>query len=110
MCRKEPTVSHPRKVNLASRQFKADPYPFYAELRAQAPVYRTTLPGRRPVWLVTRYADVVALLKDERLVKNRRNTDPSGSAKQPWMPAFLRPLAQNMLDLDPPDHTRLRAL
>jgi len=103
-------VSHPRKVNLASCQFKADPYPFYAALRANAPVYRTTLPGRRPVWLVSRYADVVALLKDERLVKDRRNTTPGRNGKQPWMPAFLRPLAQNMLDLDPPDHTRLRAL
>lgn len=103
-------MSHPHSVNLASRQFKADPYPFYAKLRAQAPVYRTTLPSRRPAWLVTRYADVLALLKDERLVKDRRNTSPGQGGKQPWMPAFLRPLAQNMLDLDPPDHTRLRAL
>lgn len=104
-------MSSLRHVNLASPQFKADPYPFYAELRAHAPVYRTTLPSRQPVWLVSRYADVVAILKDERLAKDRRNTTGGKRTTQArWVPAFLRPLAQNMLDLDPPDHTRLRAL
>ena len=35
--------------DLASPQFKAEPCPFYARLRAEAPVWRTTLPtgGRR---------------------------------------------------------------
>jgi cytochrome P450 PksS len=103
-------MSHLRKVNLASPAFTADPYPFYAELRAEAPVYQTTLPSRQPAWLLTRYADVLAALKDERLVKDRRNTAPGGSAKAPWVPAFMRPITQNMLDLDPPDHTRLRLL
>lgn len=28
----------------------------------------------------------------------------------PWVPPMFRPLERNMLDLDPPDHTRLRAL
>lgn len=31
-------------------------------------------------------------------------------AKEPWVPAFFKPLTRNMLDLDVPDHTRLRAL
>src|SRR5262249_30724144 len=31
-------------------------------------------------------------------------------ARQPWMPGFARPLTRNMLDLDAPDHTRLRGL
>jgi cytochrome P450 PksS len=30
--------------------------------------------------------------------------------KMPWVPPAFRPLERNMLDLDPPDHTRLRAL
>jgi cytochrome P450 len=104
-------MSHTSHLNLASRQFKADPYPFYAKLRAEAPVFRTGLPDRRPAWLITRYDDALALLKDERLVKDRHNTlTGERPAKPPWMPAFMRPLAQNMLDLDAPDHTRLRAL
>lgn len=104
-------MNHISRVNLASSQFKADPYPFYAKLRAEAPVYRTILPYRQPAWLITRYDDALAVLKDERLVKDRRNvlTDER-PAKSPWMPAFMRPLAQNMLDLDAPDHTRLRTL
>ena len=46
--------------DLASPSFKADPYPFYARLRAEAPVYRVTVhvPDRRSAWLVTRYEDV----------------------------------------------------
>ena len=95
--------------NLASPEFKANPYPFYARLRAEAPIFRTTLPSREPAWLVTRYDDAVALLKDDRLAKDRRNAIAPGS-KAPWVPAMLRPLAQNMLDLDAPDHTRLRGL
>ncbi|HMA33988.1 MAG TPA: cytochrome P450 [Chloroflexia bacterium] len=98
--------------NLASPQFKADPHPFYARLRAEAPVYRATLPGRQPAWLVTRYDDVSALLKDARFVKDRRNLSTANGppATAPWVPAMLKPLAENMLDLDAPAHTRLRAL
>jgi cytochrome P450 PksS len=41
--------------DLASPQFKANPYPFYARLRAKAPVWRTALPDKRTAWLVIRY-------------------------------------------------------
>ena len=99
-----------RPVNILSRDFKADPFPFYAQLRAEAPLYRTKL-RKRNAWLVTRYDDVAALLKDERFVKDRRGVmTPEQLGKQPWLPGFLRPLERNMLDLDDPDHQRLRAL
>lgn len=58
-------------------------------------------------WLVTRYDDLLAALKDTRFTKDRQSLP---DVKQPWVPAVLRPLAKNMLDSDPPDHTRLRAL
>jgi len=96
---------------LASPQFKANPYPFYARLRAEAPVYRITLPTRQVAWLVTRYDDVLALLKDERFAKDRFSVLPAGQrAKPQWIPGLLKPLARNMLDLDGSDHMRLRAL
>jgi cytochrome P450 PksS len=100
-----------RAPQLASPQFKANPYPFYARLRAESPVYRTVLPNRQPAWLVTRYDDVVAVLKDERFVKDRLNAAAPGQpARAPWVPGVLKPLSRNMLDLDGADHTRLRAL
>jgi cytochrome P450 len=96
-------------VNITSPAFKADPYPFYARMRAEAPVHRVTLPDKREAWLVVRYAEVAAVLKDERFIKDRFKT-PELAAKQPWMPKSFLPLAHNMLDRDPPDHTRLRSL
>src|SRR3984893_18613322 len=93
------------KVNIASSQFKANPFPFYARLRTEAPVYRTKLPDQRNAWLVTRYEDVVALLKDDRFSK-----EVIKPKRQRWLPAMFKPLMRNMLDLDAPDHTRLRGL
>ena len=97
--------------NIASPEFKADPYPFYARLRAESPVFQVELPTRQPAWLITRYDDVAALLKDERFVKDKGNAlSPEQAGKQPWVPGLFKPLARNMLDVDPPDHTRLRQL
>ena len=97
--------------DLAGPRFKADPYPFYALLRAEAPVWRTTLPDKRTAWLVTRYEDVAGVLKDDRFAKDPHNAqDPEQRAESPWVPGFLKPLEQNMLDLDDPDHRRLRSL
>jgi cytochrome P450 len=106
-----PQPAIPGDRNIASPAFKADPYPFYARLRAESPVHRVTLPDGRTAWLITRYGDVVAVLKDERFVKDRLSALlPGQLAKQPWVPAMFKPLARNMLDVDPPDHTRLREL
>ncbi len=97
--------------DLASPAFKADPYPFYARLRAEAPVWRATLRDRRTAWLVTRYEDVARVLKDDAFAKDKLNAmDPEQRAKTPWVPGFLKPLERNMLDLDDPEHVRLRAL
>ena len=97
--------------DLASPVFKANPYPFYARLRAEAPVWRVTLRDRRTAWLITRYEDVARVLKDDTFAKDKLNAmDPEQRAKTPWVPGFLKPLERNMLDLDDPDHVRLRAL
>lgn len=98
-------------VNIASPEFKANPYPFFACLRAEDPVHPVTLADKRTAWLVSRYDDAVAVLKDERIVKNRWSAmTPAQVAKMPWIPKPFMPLMRNILDLDPPDHTRLRAL
>ncbi len=100
-----------RAVDIASPRHKADPYPFYARLRAEAPVFAVALGDGRTAWLISRYDDVAAVLRDERFAKDRNRTLTAEQlAREPWVPAFFRPLARNMLDVDPPDHTRLRAL
>ncbi len=107
--KRRPPLEDP--VNLASPQFKANPHPFYARLRAEAPVHRMRLPTKESAWLLTRYDDVMTVLKDERFVKDTANAlTPEEEARQPWFRRMFKPLKRNMLDLDPPDHTRLRAL
>lgn len=65
-------MSIPR-ANVASSEFKAVAYDFYARLRAEAPVHPVGLAGGQTAWLISRYDDVFRALKDERLVKDRRN-------------------------------------
>ena len=100
-----------REVDLGRPAFKADPYPFYARLCAEAPVCPLALTNGRSAWLVTRYDDVVALFKDERFVnEGGRVRTPEQEARQPWVPKAFRRLQRNLLALDAPDHTRLRTL
>ena len=104
-------MSSPEHVDILSPDFKANPFPLLARLRATQPLYSTTLPDKTKVWLVTRYDDVYLLLKDERFAKSRSNAMTEQQLrKQPWVPPMFRPLERNMLDLDAPDHTRLRGL
>lgn len=98
------------RVDITSARFKADPFSFYERLRRDHPVCPVALPNGKPAWLISRYDDVVAALKDPRLVKNRRNVLGSKKAGLAWTPKMFEPLTRNMLDSDPPDHTRLRAL
>src|SRR5262249_25179879 len=96
--------------------FKADPYPFYARLRAEAPVYRVRIPAGETVWLITRYDDVAMVLNDERFIKNWSNAATPEQKANPVLARkllrlkWLRWLHLSMLHLDAPDHTRLRAL
>src|SRR2546421_9126694 len=101
------------QVEVTNATFKANPFPFYAQLRAEAPVFPVTvpMPTKQRAWLVTRYSDVQDVLKDARFAKNPRNAmSPEQLKKLPWIPPMFKPLEHTMLDLDSPDHTRLRAL
>jgi cytochrome P450 PksS len=103
-----------KQVDVTDPTFKANPFPFYAQLRAEAPVFPIKLPNsisRQHAWLITRYDDVLNALKDERFAKDRRHAmTPEQLKKLPWIPPAFKPLEHTMLDLDSPDHTRLRAL
>jgi len=93
-------------VDISKPRFKANPYPFYAKLRAEQPVFPVKLPDGQTAWLITRYDDAVSALKDRRFSKDKLNA----GQKQPWIPGFFQPLSRNMLDVDDPDHERLRGL
>src|SRR2546422_3675202 len=82
-------------------EFIADPYPTYRRLRAEDPVHHSPL----GFWVLTRYDDVVAALRDPRLAKEAIASFVAARFGAP-VPA----MGLSMLDRDPPDHTRLRGL
>lgn len=92
-------------IDLTDPSVRADPYPLYARLREQAPVCRMRV-GVLDFWMLTRYDDVVAALRDERLTHDFRKV-PRADVQ---VLRLLGPLNRHMLNSDPPDHTRLRAL
>ncbi|WP_433571041.1 cytochrome P450 family protein [Streptomyces sp. CA-251247] len=81
-----------------------DPYAVYARLRETAPVQRITGPDGSPAWIVTRYEDVRQALADPRLSLDKRHALP-GSYRGFALPPALD---ANLLNMDPPDHTRIR--
>jgi cytochrome P450 PksS len=100
-------------VDIASADFKANPWPTCAHLRAEQPVVR--LPVRihtsmDEAYLITRYEDAAAVLRDERFVKDVRSARDARHLGVPWMPRALKPLAHTILDADGEEHRRLRTL
>ncbi|GAA3885531.1 cytochrome P450 [Streptomyces lacrimifluminis] len=93
-------------------EFATDPYPAYAWLREHAPVHRTKLPSGVEAWLVTRYGDAKQALADPRLSKNPAHHDEPAHAKgKTGIPGERKTeLMTHLLNIDPPDHTRLRRL
>ncbi|MFJ9816366.1 cytochrome P450 [Streptomyces sp. NPDC101151] len=82
------------------------PYDVYRRLRDTAPVHRISGPDGAPAWLVTRYDDVREALADPRLSLDKRHAT-AGTHKGFALPPALD---ANLLNMDPPDHTRIRRL
>lgn len=103
--------------DLLSPAFRADPYPTYAAMRREAPVYPVSMPDaptlwtRGTQWNVTRYADAAAVLRDPRFVKDLRLAfDPEQLAGMPPPPLFVRLAMGSLVNLEDPEHSRLRKL
>ena len=90
--------------NPLSPRMAQDPYPEYAVLRERSPVHRSRLMN---AWVFSRYADVDTVLRDHRRFSNDPRKRTLSRRQQATLPD---PGDYTMLFLDPPDHTRLRAL
>jgi cytochrome P450 len=91
--------------------FIAHPYPVYEELRSRAPI---AFDQSTDHWLVSRYADVNALLRDRRCGRTYHHMATHAEMGRPEEPEVLAPfwhlIRSGILDMEPPDHTRVRRL
>ena len=107
-------VTHPvasREVleQFESPVFRADPYRTYAAIRATTPI--CYIESRDPpTWWLTRYDDVVAMLRDPRLSAARETADLQGPGVPEKFQRFGQMLGCMMLLKDGSDHQRLRSL
>ncbi|SEU46362.1 cytochrome P450 [Nonomuraea wenchangensis] len=82
------------------RAMHEDPYPTYARLREQAPLYRN---DELDFWALTRHADVHAAGRDPNTYSNSYGVDLGL-----WSKDMAR--RQSFIAMDPPEHTQFRAL
>ncbi len=91
--------------------FIADPYADYATLRDTAPVHYDEATDH---WLVSRYGDVDALLRDRRFGRTYLHVATHHEMGRPsppdWHGPFWDLINAGILDMEPPDHTRVRKL
>ena len=91
--------------------FIANPYADYAELRESEPVHYDEATDH---WLVSRYADVDALLRDRRFGRTYLHVATHEEMDRPappdWHGPFWDLINAGILDMEPPDHTRVRKL
>jgi cytochrome P450 len=83
---------------------RANPWPLWAKLRETPVCWQEDGPDDAGTWVVSTYREIVALLHDPRLSSDERNSRQTGG----------RPVssdaADRFINLDPPEHDRLRAL
>ena len=85
---------------------RADPYPIYRRLREEDPFHRSPL----GIWILSRYDDIVGMLRDPRFSSDLRNADSLPLMQAPDLTEKLERRSKVMLFSDPPNHTRLRSL
>ncbi|MGZ3461007.1 MAG: cytochrome P450 [Archangium sp.] len=91
------------RLHLFAPEFRANPYPIFAELRRQPTLARVEPFG---FWGVTRYADALQVFKNPLLFSSTGHRAPSEPA---WL-GRSNPFADSIVMVAPPQHTRLRAL
>lgn len=101
-------LKHP--LDLTSGAFIRDEYAHYAWLRNNAPVYKGKFSPFMNIYLLSRYEDVVQVLKDPRFLRNRSAITGKGQRTPIPLPKSLELAANSMILEDEPNHRRLRNL
>jgi hypothetical protein len=91
---------------LVTPEGRADPYPHYRTLRTVSPVHRSAVAQG---WLLTRYDDCFAVLRDPRMIKGYASFMEIRFPDWREHPS-LTGGEQSILNLDGPEHMRLRKL
>jgi cytochrome P450 len=103
-------TAHPRAVDLPrDRSCPYQPPDAYAQLRTEEPAARLRLLDGTEGWLLTRYEDVRAMLSDPRFSSKGRVL---GATIRKVTPELAKRVADrpSLLNMDPPEHTRMRRL
>jgi cytochrome P450 len=100
----------PATINPFEPGFFDDPYAQYRLVREQDPVHHSPIGA----WLLMRYADVHRVLRDPKLSVEEKNANIDRRSGDPEIQALMdqrqERVDRSMLNLDPPDHHRLRRL
>lgn len=95
-------------IDFTSQDYFRNPAAGIEKLRASGPVVAARFPIIGPVWVTTTHELADRVLKDSETFTLRRNGRVAGLRW--WMPGLIRAVADNMLTMDEPDHTRLRRI
>ena len=93
---------------LSSEAFNENPYPVYHQMRNEAPVYWSDAWG---CWMLTRYQDITWTLQDYQTFTSLGRLTASMDLPEPlWekVEPLVRHYSQGLINVDPPDHTRMR--
>jgi cytochrome P450 len=86
-----------------------DPFDHFAQARARCPVQKVRLADGHPAWLVLGYDTARQALTDPRISKDMLAAlKANGDVVAEGLPG--PEFSRHMLNVDPPDHTRLRRL
>ena len=96
-------------VNFTSQDYLRNPAAGLERLRAFGPVVEIRFPFIGKVWITTTQELAGGVLKDSETFTLRKNGGALAGLRW-WMPGIVRALANNMLTMDEPDHTRLRSI
>jgi cytochrome P450 len=110
------------RIDLSDPEYREHAFERYEEMRARCPVSRAIITSgqggadeqaifNRPLWLVTDYEEGSRALLDRAITVEMTSVlTPEQLAQMPETPPEFQPLMRNILNVDPPEHTRLRKL